>query len=588
MILLIKKLRLLFSSVSALASREFPKSIEEKKALSHHHQPTLETNANERLPNFDHPTFMRDSVSQQHNRSDDARTSELLLQRGQGLSTTNLTSSFASSDPKRFEQIPKTGGRYVDPSLLQDRLNAAECFGRSGGNQIPDRSTAKLTGKIISERQIPQGSLKSAADSKPSNFDNDSRLAFFTNVDQSKTQQQQQQPTGQTAQQHSRQRLPGQSTNPSLPVRSLTLNQLFAASGVQAQPQGPTSLTNLSQPPPITSNQPPPFITSQPPPFTSTQPPPFIPSQPPPFSSTQRPPFTPNHLPTMTQQISTEPPYPGTTGVFLPQIVPPPFIGTRPTGTIQHSQLTNPSFQLQPPIQRPITIAKEAPYPISTGYSKPPGLQHSPSLIAATQSATMSQQLYSNQLKGSCPTSIPVKHFGSEGNLADIPLPKSTIVPHPNAKSSQQSAQNTITIDDDIEVLEVYTDKSAKSSSNVRSSTGPTPLTNPMSSSSKSASPTPSALRRSQQLGTQIELNPERPDSSLAFRLSQLSSVPKKETDASLLAKIKNKTVLSGTICEYIDSLTGILELSEIEPNQKLAVPISGKIQYIFPTVQSG
>jgi hypothetical protein len=89
-------------------------------------------------------------------------------------------------------------------------------------------------------------------------------------------------------------------------------------------------------------------------------------------------------------------------------------------------------------------------------------------------------------------------------------------------------------------------------------------------------------------LETQIELNPERPESSLAFRLSQLSSVPKKETDASLLAKIKNKTVLSGTICEYIDSLTGILELSEIEPSQKLAVPISGKIQYIFPTVQSG
>jgi len=556
---------------------------------------------------------MRDSVSQQQNRSDDARTAELLLQRGQGLSTTNLTSSFASSDPKRFEQIPKTGGRYVDPSLLQDRLNAAECFGRSGGNQISDRSTAKLTGNIISERQAPQGSLKSAADSKPSNFDNDSRLAFFTNVDKSKSQQQQ--PAGHLAQQHSAsgQRtegpffnssarpatdrlhqnpscgfLPGRPTNPSLPGRSLTLNQLFAASGVQAQPQGPTSLTKFSQPPPITSNQPPPFIPSQPPPFTSTQPPPFIPSQPPPFSSTQPPPFTPNHPPTMTQQISTEPPYPGTTGVFLPQIVPPPFIGTRPTSTTQQIQSTNATLQLQPPIQRPVTMAKEAPYPISTGYSKAPGLQHSPSPIAATQSATMSQQLYSKQLKGSFPTPIPVKHFGSEGNLADIPLPKSAIVPNTNAKSSQQSAQNIITIDDDIEVLEVYTDKSAKSSSNVRSSTGPTPLTNPMSSSSKSASPTPSALRRSQQLGTQIELNPERPESSLAFRLSQLSSVPKKETDASLLAKIKNKTVLSGTICEYIDSLTGILELSEIEPSQKLAVPSSGKIQYIFPTVQPG
>ncbi len=515
---------------------------------------------------------MRDSFSQQQNRSDDARTAELLFQRGQGLSTTNLPSSFASSDPKRFEQIPKTGGRYVDPSLLQDRLNAAECFGLSGGNQISDRSTAKLTGNIISERQAPQGSLKSAADSKPSNSDNDSRLAFFTNVDQSKSQQQQQQPTGQTAQQHSGQRLPIQSTNPSLPVRSLALNQLFAASGVQAQAQGPTSLTNFSQPPPITSNQPPPFIPSQPPPFTSTQPPPFIPSQPPPFSSTQPPPFTPNHPPSMTQQISTEPPYLGTTGVFLPQIVPPPFIGTRPTSTTQQIQSTNPSLQLQPPIQRPLTIAK------ATGHSKPllteaPGLQHSPSPFGATQSATMSQQLYSNQLKGSCPTPIPVKEFGSEGNLADIPLPdyhsKSTIAPNSSAKSSQQSAQNIITIDDDIEVLEVYTDKSAKPSSNVRSS------------------PTPSALRRSQQLGTQIELNPERPDSSLAFRLSQLSSVPKKETDASLLAKIKNKTVLSGTICEYIDSLTGILELSEIEPSQKLAVPISGKIQYIFPTVQS-
>jgi hypothetical protein len=576
-----------------LASREFPKSIEEKKALSHHHQPTLATNANERLPNFDHPTFIRDSVSQQQNRSDDARTAELLFQRGQGPRTTNLTSSFASSDPKRFEQIPKTGGRYVDPSLLQDRLNAAECFGRSGGNQISDRSTAKLTGNIISERQAPQeGSLKSAADSKPSNFDNDSRLAFFTNVDKSKSQQQQQQPTGQTAQQHSGQRLPGQSTNQSLPVRSLTLNQLFAASGVQAQPQGPTSLTNFSQPPPITSNQPPPFIPSQPPPFTLTQPPPFIPSQPPPFSSTQPPPFTPNNPPTMTQQISTEPPYPGTTGVFLPQIVPPPFIGTRPTSTTQQIQSTNPTLQLQPPIQRPVTMAKEAPYSISTGYSKPPGLQHSPSPFAATQSATVSQELYSKQLKVSGLTTIPVKHFGSEGNLADIPLPdhhpKSAIVPNTSAKSSQKSAQNIITIDDDIEVLEMHTDKSAKSSSNVRSFTGPTPLTNPMSSSSKSVSPTPSGLRQSQQLETQIELNPERPESSLAFRLSQLSSVPKKETDASLLAKIKNKTVLSGTICEYIDSLTGILELSEIEPSQKLAVPISGKIQYIFPTVQPG
>ncbi len=576
-----------------MASREFPKSIEEKKALSHHHQPTLATNANERLPNFDHPTFIRDSVSQQQNRSDDARTAELLFQRGQGPRTTNLTSSFASSDPKRFEQIPKTGGRYVDPSLLQDRLNAAECFGRSGGNQISDRSTAKLTGNIISERQAPQeGSLKSAADSKPSNFDNDSRLAFFTNVDKSKSQQQQQQPTGQTAQQHSGQRLPGQSTNQSLPVRSLTLNQLFAASGVQAQPQGPTSLTNFSQPPPITSNQPPPFIPSQPPPFTLTQPPPFIPSQPPPFSSTQPPPFTPNNPPTMTQQISTEPPYPGTTGVFLPQIVPPPFIGTRPTSTTQQIQSTNPTLQLQPPIQRPVTMAKEAPYSISTGYSKPPGLQHSPSPFAATQSATVSQELYSKQLKVSGLTTIPVKHFGSEGNLADIPLPdhhpKSAIVPNTSAKSSQKSAQNIITIDDDIEVLEMHTDKSAKSSSNVRSFTGPTPLTNPMSSSSKSVSPTPSGLRQSQQLETQIELNPERPESSLAFRLSQLSSVPKKETDASLLAKIKNKTVLSGTICEYIDSLTGILELSEIEPSQKLAVPISGKIQYIFPTVQPG
>ncbi len=502
---------------------------------------------------------MRDSDSQQQNRSDDARTAELLLQRGIG--TANLTSSFTSSDPKRFEQIPKTGGRYVDPSLLQDRLNAAECFGRSGGNQIPDRPTPKLPEKIISERQIPQGSLKSAVESKRR-----TEGPFLNSSASPATKRLLQNPSSGF--------FPGQPTNPSLPIKSLTLN----ASGVQAHPKGPTSLTNFSQPPPFSSTQPPPFIPSQPPPFTSTQPPPFIPSQPPPFSSTQPPPFTPNHPPTMTQQISTEPPYPGTTGVFMPQIVPPPFIGTRPTSTTQQIQSTNATLQLQPPIQRPVTMAKEAPYPIS---DKPPGLQHSPSPFAATQSTTMSQQLYSNQLKGSCPTPIPVKHFGSEGNLADIPLPKSTIVPNTNAKSSQQSAQN-ITIDDDIEVLEVYTDKSAKSYLNVRSSTGQTPLTK------KSASPTPSALRRSQPLGTQIELNPERPDSSLAYRLSQLSSVPKKETDASLLGKIKNKTVLSGTICEYIDSLTGILELSEIEPSQKLAVPISGKIQYIFPTVQSG